>query len=318
MKKLLFLSGLAFSILLFSCSNDDDAGMPIQDASETIADFVSQNENYSSLEAALDRSGLTATLDGETNFTVFAPDNAAFAAFLQQNAFATLNDVPVAVLTEVLLNHVVSGVVTSQNLTTGYVSSLATGQSSAENLSLFVNTASGVRINGVSTVTQADVMVDNGVIHAVDAVIGLPAITTQALANPEFSILVEALVAASNESIDYVALLSGTATSPFTVFAPTNDAFVDLLNELGVSNLNEIDGDVLRATLNMHVITEANIRSTELMSGTASTVGGDIMIDAPNAIITDANGRESNIIIVDVQTNNGVIHAIDKVILPSS
>lgn len=109
MKKRLFqLSLICFSLLFVSCSDDDD------DKQMTIADYVASSANYSSLKAALDRAGLTATLDASTSFTVFAPDNAAFSAFLEDNGFASLNDVPVGVLTEVLLNHVVVGVNRSQ------------------------------------------------------------------------------------------------------------------------------------------------------------------------------------------------------------
>src|SRR5690606_22063201 len=170
-----------------------------------------------------------AVLSGQGNFTVFAPNNAAFNAFLSANGFSDLNEVPTDLLREILLNHVVEGINTSADLSTGYITSLGTGASSTQNLSLFINTASGVEVNGVSEVTQADITVDNGVIHAVDAVIGLPNITTQALANPQFSILVDALIAASDTNTNYVDILSGSAGAPFTVFAPTNDSFVALL-----------------------------------------------------------------------------------------
>src|SRR5690554_1534102 len=114
----------------------------------------------------------------------------------------------------------------SQDLSTGYVNTLATGASSTENLSMFIDLNSGVRINGVASVTTADIGASNGVVHAVDAVIGLPNVVTQALANPDFSILVDVLIAASGSDLNYVELLSGDASSPFTVFAPNNDAFV--------------------------------------------------------------------------------------------
>jgi uncharacterized surface protein with fasciclin (FAS1) repeats len=269
------------------------------------------------LKAALDKAGLTATLAGAEDFTVFAPNNDAFAAFLTANGFTSLDDVPTDALRNVLLNHVVSGKVVAADLSTGYINSLATEASSGKNLSMFVNTASGVSLNGVSTVTTADISADNGVIHAVNAVIGLPTVVTFATADPTFETLVSALTRADQP--DYVSVLStpvGTSPAPFTVFAPTNDAFLDLLNELGASSLADIDGATLTATLNTHVVAGANVRSEDLVDGTVSTLGADIIINAGNATITDLNGRISNIIVVDVQAYNGVVHVIDKVLLP--
>lgn len=319
MKRLSQLMTMFFiTLFLASCSNDDDGGSPIPDG-VTIADFVASNPDYSSLGAALDAAGLTAVLAGEGEFTVFAPNNAAFTVFLNANGFASLEDVPVDALREILLNHVVDGLNLSSDLITGYITSLATGTSSSQNLSLFINTTSGVEINGVSEVTQADITVDNGVIHAVDAVIGIPNITTQALANPQFSVLVDALIAASDSNINYVDLLSGTTASPFTVFAPTNDSFIALLTALGLSSLNDIPQDLLQIVLNYHVIAGANVRAEDLVNGgTAATFQGEnLTFDLTGgAKIIDATGTPSNIIVTNVQTNNGVVHAIDKVLLP--
>ncbi len=320
MKNLVKITLIALLMLAFtSCSKDDDGGGPLPDDGTTIADFVASNEDYSSLAAALEAAGLTATLDGETEYTVFAPNNAAFSTFLSDNGFANLSDVPVDVLTKILLNHVVIGVNTSSDFSTGYITSLSVGDSAPENLSLFINTSSGVVVNGTSTVTQADILADNGVIHAVNAVIGIPNVTTQAFANPEFSILVDALIAASDSNINYVELLSGNAASPFTVFAPTNSAFSSLLAVLGLSSLNDIPQDLLQIVLNYHVIAGANVRAEDLTNGqTATTFQGEsITFDLTGgAKIIDATGTPSNIIVTNVQTNNGVVHAIDKVLLP--
>lgn len=141
--------------------------------------------------------------------------------FLDANGFESLDNVPVATLTQVLLNHVVSGTNLSTGLTTGYVKTLAKGSASSTNtLIMFINTASGVRLNGVSSVTTADIIANNGVIHVVDAVIGLPTIVTHATANPNFSTLATLLT-----QQQLVETLNGTTSSPFTVFAPLNSAF---------------------------------------------------------------------------------------------
>lgn len=311
-------AGIFFLVAFSACSDDDVTAAVVE--TNTIADFVASNENYSSLAAALEVAGLTATLDGTANYTVFAPDNDAFAQFLSDNGFSSLSEVPVAVLNQVLLNHVQMGEIMAADLSTGYIESMATGSASNENLSMYINTDSGVMINGVSTVTSADIEVDNGVIHAVDAVIGLPSIVTFALADPTFGTLVAALT--REEDFTFVNTLMETgAPAPFTVFAPTNEAFASLLEEdLELNSLADIPEDVLSSTLSYHVVANANVRSTALTDGMeVSTLAGQIFtVDLDNgAMIIDARGRTAEIIVMDVQANNGVIHVLDIVLLPA-
>ena len=311
-------AGLFFVLAFTACSDDDDGSAPVVETN-TIADFVATNENYSSLAAALEVAGLASTLDGTENYTVFAPDNDAFAAFLADNGFSSLTEVPVDLLRQVLLNHVQMGEIMAADLSTGYIESMATGSASDENLSMYISTEDGVMINGVSTVTSANIEADNGIIHAVDAVIGLPTVVTFAQADPNFNTLVMALT--REDSFTFVnTLMQADAPAPFTVFAPTNEAFVSLLEELEMSSLEDIPADVLASTLSYHVLTDANVRSTELTDGMeVSTLAGETFtVDLDNgATITDVNGRTAEIIAVDVQANNGVVHVLDTVLLPS-
>jgi uncharacterized surface protein with fasciclin (FAS1) repeats len=136
-----------------------------------------------------------------------------------------------------------------------------------------------------------------------------------ATSNDDFSILVSALTR-EDLTIDFVGILSGEG--PFTVFAPTNDAFAALLAELGVSSLAEIDSATLEAVLQMHVL-NGKVMSTDLMEGMTATtlLGEEIMFSLEGgATITDPNGRVSNITAVDLVAQNGVVHVIDTVILP--
>ncbi|WP_324721364.1 fasciclin domain-containing protein [Salinimicrobium sp. HB62] len=313
-----FLAGLFLLLTFTACSDDDDATTPPVVETNTIADFVASNDNYSSLEAALQVTGITATLAGTDNYTVFAPDNDAFAAFLADNGFSSLSEVPVSALTQILLNHVQMGEIMAADLSTGYIESMATGSASDDNLSMYISTEDGVMINGVATVEQANIEVDNGVIHAVDAVIGLPSVVTFALADPTFNTLVAALT--REDDFTFVSTLMKTGSpAPFTVFAPTNDAFGALLEELEMSSLEDIPEDVLASTLAYHVVAGANVTSSMLADDmeVSTLAEQSFTIDLDNgATITDANGRTSNIVVVDVQANNGVIHVIDTVILP--
>ncbi len=289
----------AIGFTAISCSSNEDE--PVM--SQTAYAIASRDANLSSLKAAIDKAGLAQTLDGTGTFTIFAPSNAAFATFLQANGFASLNDVPVAALKEILLNHVLASKVTSSEITTGYVSTLAKGGASAtRNLSMFINkTSSGVKINGVANVTTADIMATNGVIHKTDAVIGLPTVVTHALANPNFTTLVAALT--RSDMPNFVGILGGTAGSPFTVFAPTNGAFGSLLTELGLSGLGDIPQATLESVLKYHVVAGANVASTDLVNNMTVTTfqGGTFTITTTGgAKIKDGQGRTTNIILTDV------------------
>ena len=306
-----------------SCSNDDDGTpMVVADSGpDSITELAIATESLSRLVEALERVDLATTLDGPGPFTVFAPSNDAFDTFLTDIGYDSVNDVPVEVLTQVLLNHVISGEATSGSLTTGYGKTLATEATTGENLSIFINTNGGVTLNGISSVTDPDIDASNGVIHLVDAVIGLPTVVDFALADTAtFSILVDALTR-EDLTTDYVGVLStanGTDPAPFTVFAPTNDAFAALLGELGLTGLSDIDEPTLKTVLSYHAVAGANVIASDLMDDMAvPTLGGDITASVTGgAVLTDGNGRRINIIVTNVQAANGVIHAIDRVIMP--
>ncbi|NQY05600.1 MAG: fasciclin domain-containing protein [Flavobacteriaceae bacterium] len=318
-KTLLLLLSLT---VLTSCSNDDDNNAtPTPNIVETALATPDLSILVQALQAA--DGDLITVLNGDGPFTVLAPTNAAFNNFLTANGFASLDDVPTDVLSQILLNHVISGEVLSTNLSTGYVNTSASGVG-GNNLSLYVNTSSGVRFNGVSNVSTADVVASNGVVHIVDAVIGLPDVTTFATADPNFSSLVSALTA--DASFTYVSTLQtpdGTSPAPFTVFAPTNTAFQNLLDSNPDWNtLADIPTATLSAVLEHHVIAANNIRSSVLSDGleTPATLEGSTLtvnIDGANVSLTDGSGGSSNVIAVDVQGVNGVIHAIDTVLIPS-
>ncbi len=298
------------STLMFSCSDDDSTGTGIR----TIADAARGNSDFSTLVSALERTELIDVLDQNGSYTVFAPTNAAFNSFLEENNFSSLNDVPVDALREVLLNHVISGAKLSGNLTTGYVKTLGKGSASSTNtLSMYINTSSGVRLNGVSSVVIADIGASNGVVHVVDAVIGLPTIVTHALANPNFSTLVGALTSAGQP--DFVGILSGNTNSPFTVFAPSNTAFQTFESQ-NPGVIGSLTSAQLTSVLTYHVVAGANVLSNAIPSGPITTLEtGTFTVNGTT--ITDEAGRQTGIVAVDVQAANGVIHVLNNVILPN-
>ncbi len=283
-----------------------------------IVDHAVANPGLTSLVGALTEGGNTTFTDllsnEEETFTVFAPGNDAFSAFTNPNS----ND-----LNAILSNHVVVGAAAfSSDLTNSYVNTAAEFAAD-ENLSLYINTDDGVTLNGSSNVAMADIVASNGVIHTVDAVIDLPTVVTFAVADPNFDSLQAALTTEGQP--DFVTTLSGTG--PFTVFAPTNDAFQALLDSNDMwSGLTDIDGSLLTSVLQHHVVAAANVRSGDLSDGiTAGTLeGDDITINLPGtgdniADITDGAGNTGiGIDAVDVQAINGVIHVVDTVLIPDT
>lgn len=311
------LALLMFGSIMFtmtSCGEDD----PVVTTPEemTIAEIVQGNDDFSSLLAALEKTSLTAVLNGTDDYTVFAPGNSAFSSFLSDKGFANLDAVPTDVLTQILLNHVVAGNVKSTDLSTGYFSNLATEATTMNNVMLYIDTADGVTINGSSIVSTADVAASNGTVHIVNAVIDLPSIVTFAVTNPDLSILVQALTRPSFGTT-YTDILTGAG--PFTVFAPNNAAFVKLLGFLGVDGLDDVDDETLQSVLNYHVLAGANVLASTLTDEQTATTfqGSDITIDLTSgAQIKEGAGGPSNIIATDIQSANGVVHVIDTVLLP--
>lgn len=301
LKKITLL--LAVIFMAFSCSNDDDNTTQLPQ-STTITGLASASGDLSILVAALQRTGLDTTLDTAGDFTVFAPTDTAFANFLANNNIAALEDIPVDVLTQVLLNHVISGEAFSTSLSTSYGNTLATKPGTGENLSIYINTSNGVSLNGVSNVTTADIDASNGVIHIVDAVIGLPNIVDHALANPGLSSLVGALTAGGNTT--FTTLLS--TSGDFTVFAPNNDAFASF------TTTNEIS-----SVLANHVIPGITAVSTGLSNGyvnTAAMLDGSMTplsmyINVDNGVTLNGS---SSVVAADIIATNGVLHVVDEVI----
>ena len=321
MIKNLKLFTVFFSVLIIqSCSNNDDDDIVMQP--KTIFEHVATSTNYTYLTYALQKTNLDAVLDGTENYTLYAPNNMVFGRFLSDVGFNNIDEVPTQLLTQILLNHVMTGKIEYRDFETGYFQTAAISDASGMPLSIHIEQVNmRVTLNGESRITQGNVYATNGVIHVVDRVVPIPSIVTFAKADKGLTNLLIALTR-PDLTTDFASILStnvGTAPAPFTVFAPTDQAFIDLLVELGAQSLNDIDEPTLKATLTYHVIGEANALSKDLSDNLElNTLGGPITANITGgATLTDGNDRVSKIIAVDVQANNGVIHVIDKVILPN-
>lgn len=268
----------------------------ILDAAMGLADF-------SSLVAALAKANLASTFMMDGAYTVFAPTNEAFAAFLETNSLA-FEDLTGEALTPILKYHVIGSKVLSSSLSTGYVGTIYEAQAGYP-VTIFAEVDGGVKLNGSASVTAADVETSNGVIHVIDAVLSPTSVVDIALNNSSFTQLVEAVVKAG-----LVETLS--ADGPFTIFAPTDAAFEQLYSDLGVSGIEEISAETLIPILQYHVVA-GNVLSTDLLEGDVETLNGKFSLSLSGPVTI--NGT-TEVVATDVQGTNGVVHVIDEVLLP--
>lgn len=295
----------ASTTLLQACGGGDD------EPQRTIVEVAQKTPDLSILVEAVVAADLVPTLSTGA-LTVFAPTNAAFAALLAELGItkeALLADKPL--LTAVLTYHVLGSKVELANVPVGKPITPVGG-------GFFkVESAGGLKItdgrNRVSNITATDIQASNGVVHLVDRVL-LPAnrdIVATAQALPDFSILVEAVAAAG-----LVETLQGTG--PFTVFAPTNAAFAALLAELGVSKAALLaDKAMLTKVLTYHVLPSRVLKAEVPVGKPITTVQGQSFTINASLQITDQNARVANLVGTDVFASNGVIHVVDRVLLPA-
>jgi transforming growth factor-beta-induced protein len=288
-------------------------GVPAFSADQDIVEIAVGNEDFSILVAALQKAELVGALQGEGPFTVFAPTNEAFTKLLASLGITAEDLLNHPQLKEVLLYHVVSGKVLSTDLSNGMTAPTLSGEN------IKVDLSSGVKINS-SSVTTADVMATNGVIHIIDSVLvpstfklnpepAVPATVVDiALSNSDFSILVAAL-----QKADLVGALQGEG--PFTVFAPTNAAFEKLLAALNISASDLLNQPDLAKVLLYHVVS-GKVMSTDLSNGLeAATLNGEkVKFDLSSGVKVNQSGVTA----ADIEAGNGVIHVIDTVLVPQN
>jgi len=279
----------------------DQVILPINN--QSILDAAMGLADFSSLVAALAKANLASTFMMDGAYTVFAPTNDAFAAFLESNSLS-FEDLTAEALTPILKYHVVGSKVMSGSLSTGYVGTIYEAID-GNPVALYVEVDGGVMLNGSVNVTSADIETSNGVIHVIDAVLTPTSVVDIALNNGNFTQLFEAVVKAG-----LVETLNGEG--PFTIFAPTDAAFAELYAALGVTGIEEISSETLIPILQYHVVS-GNVRSSDLSDGDVETLNGKFSISLSGPITI--NGT-SEIISTDVQGINGVVHFIDEVLLP--
>jgi transforming growth factor-beta-induced protein len=267
----------------------------------TIVDIAVGDGNFKTLVAALTAAGLDKTLAGAGPFTVFAPTDAAFAKLPAGTVESLLKPENKDKLVQILTYHVVAGKVLAAD-----VSKLTSADTIAK-LPVTVKVDMGKVMINDAAVTKADIMASNGVIHVIDTVLLPKDIVDTAVADGRFKTLAAALTAAG-----LVDTLKGKG--PFTVFAPTDDAFAKLPKGTLETLLKPESKKVLTDILTYHVASGSLLAADVVKKSLIDTVNGipvKVKVDGSKVFINDAQ-----VVITDIKTSNGVIHVIDSVILP--
>jgi len=295
---------------LSACGGDDSRP-------DTTIAKVAQKNGFNALLAAAGKAGLSGALsDDSADLTVFAPTDAAFANLATTLGFASatamVDALPADVLAKILSYHVLGTKQLAADLTDGsQVETLYSFDGAPATLA--VASGSSVTLTDAvltsATVTSPNVFASNGVIHVIDKVLvppGVLNIVQMAQLNPAFSTLVGAVVQA-----DLAATLSGTG--PFTVFAPTDDAFAAIAGTVA-----GLTPEQLTTVLTYHVLA-GQVLSTQIPFGApVTTVSGQtITINQTPLSITDTTADAAPIVATDVRASNGVIHVIGKVLIPA-
>jgi len=302
---------LALAATLVGCGDSDDPPPP-----GNIVQVAQGSADLRILVEAVVAADLATTLSGPGPFTVFAPTDAAFSAALTELGLTKaelLANKPL--LTAVLKYHVLGAKVQKAQVPLGrQITPLEGGIFKIEQSGQDLVVTDGR--NRSARIIATDVATSNGTVHVIDKVL-LPAnknIVETASGIADFSTLVAAVGAAN-----LAGALSGTG--PFTVFAPTNAAFVDALGELGLTAdqllTDPANRALLTAVLTYHVI-PGRVLKAEIVPGVQpATLQGETFSISSAFAITDKRSRPTNIVATDVLTSNGVIHVIDRVILPT-
>ena len=286
---------------------------PTAEPPKTIVDIAAGDERFKTLVAAVTAAGLVETLQGEGPFTVFAPTDEAFAKLPAGTVQELLKPENKQQLVDILTYHVVAGKVMAADVVKLSEAETVLGKKVAVKVE-----GDSVMVNE-SKVILTDIEASNGVIHVIDTVLLPPAdemsgaemekkdIVAIAAGDERFKTLVAAVTAAG-----LVETLQGEG--PFTVFAPTDEAFAKLPAGTIEELLKPENKQKLVDILTYHVVAGKVMAADVVTLSEAETVLGQkvtVKVEDGKVYINDAQ-----VIITDIEASNGVIHVIDTVLLP--
>ncbi|MCT8137900.1 fasciclin domain-containing protein [Anaerobacillus sp. CMMVII] len=307
MKKKVLMVFLAFIMVMVTsvgalANTHESAGADIVDTAIAAGDFTT-------LVTAVQEAGLVDALKGEGPFTVFAPTDQAFADLLEELAVTAEELLAREDLADILLYHVISGKVLSSDLVDGMEVETLNGES-------IVISLDPVKVNSANVIT-ADLETTNGVIHVIDTVLVPEAEADPSAESDELLDIVDTAISADFTTLVAAVQAAGLVDAlkgegPFTVFAPTDEAFANLLAELAVTAEELLAREDLANILLYHVVS-GKVLSTDLVDGLeVETLSGEKILISLNPVKIN----DSGVIAADIEASNGVIHVIDQVLIP--
>jgi transforming growth factor-beta-induced protein len=303
-----FALSIGILALSFSACKKDETtnNTTVTPAAKSIYETAKADTTFSILVAGIDKAGLKTTLSGTGTFTVFAPSNSAFRKLgLSVAVINSITDAKeIEELKELILFHALGTKVKSTELSNSYASSLFTVNGNGVSLKIAVNP---VKINNEANVTMANIETSNGIIHVVDAVLMPPTVVDIAVNNGGFTSLVAAL-----DKADLVETLEDSES--ITVFAPADKAFSDINFKL-----DDFTKEALAPILTAHVL-GSQVRSSQIKNNDqVTTLNESVKLTFNTTMgVKFSGGKTSDISVTtaDLQATNGVVHVINKVILP--
>lgn len=292
---------------------------------QDIVDVAVDNGSFTTLVAAVQEADLVEALKAEGPYTVFAPTDEAFAALLEATEMSAEDLLGAENLADILLYHVVAGEFDAESVIELVGDADYVLVDTLAGIPVKVSVDMGHVYVNDSMVTLADVEASNGIIHVVDSVILPPSETIADIVveaasmeeDAEFTVLLAAVLEA-----DLAEALAGEG--PFTVFAPTDNAFIAALDALEISAEDLLASEDLAAILLYHVVGgEEALYSNDVAAALEEAGEEGIMVETLNGasftVTADEDGiyvDGAQIIMTDILASNGVIHVIDAVILP--
>lgn len=278
---------------------------PAAEKKPTIVETAISAGNFKTLVAAVKAAGLAETLSSKGPFTVFAPTDEAFAKLPKATIEMLLKPENKAKLAAILTFHVVAGKVPASAVVKMTSATTVNGQRVAIKAG-----KKGVMVNGAKVVAT-DIMCGNGIIHVIDTVI-LPTGDNLAVTAKKAGKFGTLLAAATAAGLAPALMKDG----PYTVFAPTDEAFAALPAGTVESLLKPENKAQLQAILKFHIVSGRVFSDQAAKAGKAMTLEGTSLVFAKAG--KGLTVGKANIVATDVQAQNGVIHVIDKVMIPGS
>lgn len=305
------------SVAFVACSNDDDDDndKPAGNGTSIMKTISNENE-LDSFVVAVNQIGLNSTLKNSSNLTVFAPSNQSFIDLLSDNNAQSISSLPNSVLDDILKYHISDqGKYKTSDLSgTTYLKSIDNSGPESSNLSIqIVNKGGNLEINGDVSVTKADLVGSNGVVHIIDEMLEKPNMFDFIKSDTRF----DSMMVVLKKGLAYE---NQFKEGKRTIFLPTNQACASYIsNKSSYNQMSDIDLFTIPAFVGYHLV-NGNILSNQMIQGQTlkTKQTNNLIIDlSDNIRLETTNGAQGKVKVIDtdIQSTSGVIHVVEEVLL---